>query len=366
MISIAEDKVAIQVQTYQENDDRIGIKDGKASVEHDFGPSHTLSAEVDWDTVSGASPTWDSASGASQAASLVKSDDGESDLSAFAYRNIKLEDKRNSIATLYTYRTPTMRNELSLGASYSKEEDFINTGVSAEYLMYTDRSKNRAFTFGGAFMKNEVEDRVEDVWNEFDLINGQIGITQIFNMTTSAKLNLFVMVEDGHLSNPYYNVPVRKKNEVGIYKYYLSRDNRPDKRVAGGISAQAVKQMNSTTTWHLSYRYYQDDWAVNSHTIESKSYHSIGRKFRLSPGFRYYNQGAANFFKAHDAADNFFDANDYATADHRLGDYDSWTVQFSVEYLHNNDLSINAVAGHQTQSTGLSFDWINAGVQYRY
>ncbi len=366
MVSVAENKVAIQVQSYQENDERIGIEDGKASIEYDFGPSHTLSTEVDWDTVSGASPTWDSSSGASQAASLVKNDDGENDLSAYRYQNSKLDDKRKSIATLYTYRTPTMRNELSLGLSYSKEEDFINTGISAEYLMYTDRSKNRAITVGAAFMKNKVEDRVESVWNEFDLSNIQVGITQVFNSRTSAKLNVFAMVEEGQLSNPYYTVPVRKQNEVGIFKYYLARDKRPSKRVAGGISSQVVRQMTGSTTWHLSYRYYQDNWSVNAHTLETKSYHNLGRKFRLSPGLRYYTQGSANFFKAHDADDNFFDVSDYASSDHRLGKYDSWTAQFSIDYLHSGDLSINTVVGHQAQSTGLSFKWVNFGVLYKY
>lgn len=37
LISLAEDKVAIQVQQYKENDERINISDGKLSVEHDFG-----------------------------------------------------------------------------------------------------------------------------------------------------------------------------------------------------------------------------------------------------------------------------------------------------------------------------------------
>lgn len=398
MISIAEDKVAIQVQEYQENDGRIDVSDGKLSIEHDFGPDHTLNAEVDWDTISGASPSWDSLTGASQ---TVESDavsgpspcinedgdyydlcrdtrelegivgDGHLDVDDLAYQNTSLNDKRHSVALLYTYRTPTKRNELSLGASYSKESDFINTGASAEYLMYTDRTKNRAVTAGVSLMKNEVLDYLESKWNTFDLINAQIGITQVFNSTMVAKFNVYYMSEDGHLSNPYFNV-IRRINviadplESAYFKNYLSRESRPDERTAGGISSQLAKTFPKGTSWQLSYRYYQDTWAVDSHTLESKSYHRVSDKFRLSPGLRYYKQGEANFFKAQDAEDNVFDETGYASADHRLGDYDSWTVQFATEYLQNSELTWNIVTGYQTQSSGLKFGWVNLGVQYKY
>ncbi|MBL4823345.1 MAG: DUF3570 domain-containing protein [Colwellia sp.] len=414
---LAENKVAIQVQQYKENDDRIDVNDGKFSIEHDFGPDHTVNVEFDWDSISGASPTWDSATGASAEAGsdaytgaspcvpeegenyydycrntrLVNGvvGDGNTDIDNFSYKKIVLKDHRNSLAFLYTYRTPTMRNELSLGASYSKEEDFINTGVSAEYLMYTDRSKNRAITVGAAYMKNEVYDYLGDKddhgeytlgarWNDFDLINGQIGISQVFDANTVAKFNIFYMYESGHLSNPYFNV-VRRINVIDAesdeystddlyFKYYLARESRPEQRRAGGISMQAVKSFNERNTWHTSYRFYQDSWGIQSHTFESKSYHHLSEKFRFSPALRYYNQSKASFFKAHDAAEgnNIFAENGYASADHRLGKYYSWTGQFGFEYLQTTKMTWNIVFGHQNQSSGLTFSWVNFGAQYKY
>ncbi len=399
LASLAENKVAIQIQQYQENDDRIDVQDGKLSIEHDLGPNHTINAEYDWDSISGASPAWDSLTGAS---STVSSDtvtgaspcvdedgnyyeycrdtrelpgiigDGSLKLNDYIYRNIDLKDRRNSLAVLYTYRTPTKRNELSIGASYSKEEDFKNTGISAEYLMYTDRTKNRAITVGMSFMKNDVLDYLENNWNNYDLINSQIGITQVFDINTVAKFNVYHMLEDGHLSNPYFNV-VRRVNvalEQGdaYFKYYLFRDFRPDRREATGISIQAAKTLNQKTSWQPSYRYYQDNWSVKSHTLESKSYHRINEKLRLSPGIRYYHQTAASFFKANDNKNNgnIFSESGYGTADHRLGDYDSWTFQFGVEYLHAENLTWNVVTGYQTQSSGLKFHWVNFGFQKKY
>ncbi len=400
--SVAEDKVAIQVQNYQENGDRVDIQDGKFSFEHDFGPDHTLNVEVDWDSISGASPTWDSKTGASQIVSSASVDsssgaspcideDGEYlcrdtyDLENSAggegykslnndeisYKTVTLEDHRDSIAFLYTFRTPVMRNEISVGASYSKEGDFINSGASAEYLMYTNRSKNTGLTIGASFMKNEVLDYIENQWNTYNLYNAQIGVTQVFNASMVAKINAYYMLESGHLSNPYFNV-VRRLNvsldesEPVNLKNYLFKDSRPNLRKAGGISAQLVSEINSHTQWHLSYRYYQDSWAVASNTLESKSLHALSNRFRFSIGLRYYQQDEASFFKAHDSADNIFDEHGYASADHRLGHYDSITGQLSLEFLQTSELTWNIVAGHQKQSSGLEFAWVNLGAQYHY
>lgn len=398
MIAVAENKIAIQFQEYQENDDRIDVQDGKLSLDHEFGTNHSVNMEYDWDTISGASPSWDSLTGASQtvtsdtvtgASPCIDEDggyyelcrdtreingivgDGFKDFSALDYKTTPLTDRRDAGSFLYTYRTPKQRNEISMGASYSKESDFKNTGASAEYLMYLDHSKNRSMTVGASFMQNEVFDYLEDQWNSFDLINTQIGLTQVINANSVGKASIYFMHEDGHLSNPYFNVVRRinvtlEESEPAFFKFYLSRDSRPDKRQAGGLSTQYVNMFSKGNTLHLSYRYYQDSWAVQSHTLEGKSFHNMGSKFRLGPVLRLYDQSAANFFKANDAADSVFDESGFATADHRLGDYTSWTAQLGVEYKQTKDMIWNITSGYQSQSSGLEFAWVNAGISYKY
>lgn len=105
---------------------------------------------------------------------------------------------------------------------------------------------------------------------------------------------------------------------------------------------------------------------MRSHTLEGKSYHDISSKFRIGPMLRLYDQSAANFFKANDASDNVFDEQGFASADHRLGDYTSWTAQFSLEYKQSSELVWNVTSGFQSQSSGLEFGWVNAGISYEY
>lgn len=398
MVAVAENKIAIQMQKYQENDDRIEVQDGKLSLDHAFGTNHLVNLEYDWDTISGASPSWDSLTGASQtvtsdtvtgASPCIDEDGGYYELcrdtreipgivgdgfigfDGLAYKNTGLTDRRDAGSMLYTYRTPKKRNEISMGASYSEESDFINTGASAEYLMYLDKGKNRSMTIGASFMKNEVFDYLEDHWNTFDLINTQIGISQVFNSHSVGKASIYFMNEDGHLSNPYFNV-VRRINvtaeatDPAYFKFYLSRDSRPDKRQAGGLATQYVNIVGNGTALHVSYRYYQDSWAVRSHTLEGKSFHDVGSKFRIGPVLRFYDQSAASFFKAHDAVDSVFDESGFATADHRLGDYTSWTAQLGIEYKQTKELIWNITSGYQNQSSGLEFGWVNAGISFQY
>lgn len=398
MAAVAQNRIAIQIQQYQENDDRIDVQDGKLTLDHNFGTNHVVAMEYDWDSISGASPSWDSVTGASQtvtsdavtgASPCINEDgdyyelcrdtreisgivgDGFTGFDALKYGTTALTDLRNAGSFLYTYRTPKKRNEISTGLSYSEESDFKNTGASAEYLMYLDKNKNRSMTVGASFMKNEVYDYLDDRWNSFDLINTQIGVTQVFNSSSVGKASIYFMSEDGHLSNPYFNV-VRRINvtaeasDPAYFKFYLSRDSRPEKRQAGGLVTQYVNMASKGNTLQLSYRYYQDSWAVRSHTLEGKSFHDIGAKFRLGPVLRLYDQSAANFFKANDAADNVFDESGFATADHRLGNYSSWTAQLGIEYKQTKDMIWNFTSGFQSQSTGLEFGWVNAGISYQY
>jgi len=398
MISLAENKVAVQAQYYQENDDRIEVQDGKLLFEHDFGTDHTINMEYDWDSISGASPTWDSVSGASQTENsdavsgpspCIDEDgnyydlcrdtrekdqllgDGHKQLDDFDYKNIKLSDKRDAISFLYTFRTPKRRNELNLGASYSKESDFENTGVSADYLMYMDHTKNRSLSVGASFMNNDVYDYLENKWESFDLVNAEIGFTQVINARAVGKVSLFYLEEDGHLSNPYFNVVrlinvMLEPSDPAHLKYYLARDSRPNNREAGGFAAQYSQALQPELAVQLSYRYYQDSWSVQSHTLEGRAFYDINEKFRIGPILRLYDQSAANFFKAHDASNNVFGEEGYASVDHRLGKYNSWTTQLRMDYRQSRATVWNVASGYQSQSSGLEFMWINFGIQYHY
>jgi hypothetical protein len=73
-----------------------------------------------------------------------------------------------------------------------------------------------------------------------------------------------------------------------------------------------------------SYRYMTDDWGVDSHTVEVRYRWNVGTSRYLQPHVRFYQQTAADFYRT-----VLFDGAPvpaFATADHRLGEFDGLTV----------------------------------------
>ena len=74
----------------------------------------------------------------------------------------------------------------------------------------------------------------------------------------------------------------------------------------------------------LSYRYMTDDWDIDSNTIEARYRFNFGANRYLQPHVRFYQQTAASFY------DTVLFAGvplpQYATADHRLGEFDGLTL----------------------------------------
>ena len=77
------------------------------------------------------------------------------------------------------------------------------------------------------------------------------------------------------------------------------------------------------------YRYYYDDWGVNSHTANVEVPIKISDKFTLYPSFRYYTQTAADYFAPYNeniSTDNYY------TSDYDLSKFNANQYGFGVSY----------------------------------
>ncbi|HIP46748.1 MAG TPA: DUF3570 domain-containing protein [Campylobacterales bacterium] len=63
-----------------------------------------------------------------------------------------------------------------------------------------------------------------------------------------------------------------------------------------GAVVEYTKAIGDKTAWHSSYRYYHDDWEIDSHTLNNKLYYELNTETTLGTGLRYYDQDAAYFF----------------------------------------------------------------------
>ena len=138
------------------------------------------------------------------------------------------------------------------------------------------------------FQSNRVKKRSNDVI---------VGVTQLVDPRTSVTLNATWGRTTGYISDPYKLVEKNVELLPGIFLSQTFGENRPgerDKWIALASLNRAFPTLRGAL--ETSYRYYRDTFGTSAHTVETAWFQRLGEKFILRPGFRLYQQGAADFY----------------------------------------------------------------------
>jgi hypothetical protein len=381
----AEDFVRVNVLQYDENDDRISVTAPSIEVNKEFGVDYTLNASLVGDALSGGTPIYvDTSSGAT----AYNGKGTGIQVSNIKKQNVQMTENRSNANISLTQRLEN-RDEISYGFSKSYESDYDANTLSLGYLLWADDSKNRSYDFGLSYSANEIlikdcdnnyvctanpddeDDDDEDDDDDHDghsgasakksssQINFEVGMTQIIDKNSLYKVGLFYSNEDGYLSNPYYTV-VRNNNGTTAD---VVAERRPDTRVAYGLNLKYIRAMSKNLTSHFKYKYYTDDWDINSHTIDIQNYYELNSKFTFGFGARFYSQSEANFYNA---STSYFTDQKYASHDDRLSDFSSTMLRGSVDFKYNDKINYNVGVSLYDQSTDLSATTLSLGVKYKF
>jgi hypothetical protein len=346
----SENYVSIEYLQYDESDDRISVSAPSIEVSYDFDTDYNLKASMMFDGISGATP------------SFLENTNGN------FYKGLqKFDDTRTAGSILLTSRFEN-RDELYTGFDYSKEEDYESFTPSMEYMHYTDKTHNTAINFGVSVGFNEIlvydaaSGASDNSHTEKSMsYNAQIGLTQVLTSESSMKLSLFMVSDDGYLTNPH-GIIVRDYN---TNKTKLGNENRPDTRNAYGFTGNYNRLLTDKVSLLSSYRFYKDDWDMTSHTIEVDTYMELSDDVTLGLGVRYYTQLEANFYNANI---DYFTTQKYASSDERLSKFDAFTYKASIDYKQNDTLSYNVGIQVYEQNTisNMSATAITVGVKYKF
>lgn len=368
MATYAEDYVSFEYLQYDENNNKTSVSAPSIEINKDFGVDYTLNVSLVVDAVSGATQTYyDAASGASAIDSRALGIDAND----VKFGNIEYDDKRVAGSVSFTTRFAN-RDELILGFNRSSESDFYSNEASAEYMHYLDDSKNQSVSFGVSYMANEILVRCDNTGvgrcdavsggsqrETADVINTQLSFHQVLDSTSYAKVAFFYIKEDGYLTNPYLNV-VRNNNGTSAD---IVGENRPDSKDAFGISLKYAKAFNDEFALQTYYRYYNDDWEIDSHTIDTDLYYEPNSDWVIKLGLRYYMQSQASFYKFED---DYFTNQEFASSDYRLSDFDAITYKTDFEYKFSDTFSYNVSLNYYDQSTNLSATYFMTGFKYKF
>jgi len=173
---------------------------------------------------------------------------------------------------------------------------------------------------------------------------GMLGVARVINRRTVARINYTLGSLEGYLTDPYKLISVTDNNGIEIERHF---ESRPDSRLRQSLYGALVHQLDNKDVIHLSYRYYWDDWDINSHTIDYRHRRNMMDGRYLEPHLRLYHQTAADFF--HHSLLYGEPLPQYASADYRLDEMTSvtlglkyghpaWggTLRFRLEYLYQS------------------------------
>ena len=403
----AEQSMSLHQMQYQEDDQRIKVADTSLGLKLDFGVDYSLDLSVGYDSVSGASPSWaiaepDNATvedWQDRKVKLLKAQQ-QTDQTLLGYINnderhyIKryaLTDVRKSVNSALTIRD-SYRNELTLGLSHSREKDYQSNGLSAAYLLFLDQYKNRSLNVGFSYLddktqvaRNSLEQTKflrEQLITEFGQIHVprqqkklsslglELGFTQVLSPSMTFDITLFGTKDSGYLSNHYLrivrHIDINDNDEVEPDEFFLAADSRPDERTSYGTKLSVAMQPWSWLTGQFSYRFYTDDWGINSHT----SYNSLS--FKVADGvfitqeFIWYQQSNATFYRNQNGSEHHFASTGYGSNDVRLGDFNAQTYSLALSYQFTKHWQLDLAANRYQQSNQFAATWLVAGINYKF
>ena len=273
----AEDAVRYKFQDYQESGGRIAVKVHGAAVEKDFGQSTHLKIEGVIDAITGATPNGQPAPAGSDQVPLSK-----------------LTERRKAWNAALSQQF--QRVNVAVGVANSRESDYVSNGWSLNTL--TDfNQKNTTLLVGVAGTDDDIRvfyqtERAKKRTN--DVV---VGVTQLLDPQTSLTFNVTWGRQRGYLADPYKLVQKEVEILPGLLLTRTFGENRPAERekwIALAVMNRAFPALHGAA--EASYRYYHDTYGTDAHTLDLSWFQQLGDKVILRPGFRFYDQSAANFY----------------------------------------------------------------------
>lgn len=236
----------------------------------------------------------------------------------------KVDLKANSSASsadtrLYPTLSWSMENEkkgttVGIGLSSSSEYDYQSFGGNVHFSLKTkDRSgeisaKMQVYLDQVNLIAPEelrgapgAQDHGSAARNTYA---GSLSYSQVINKQLQIAFLADVVQQSGYLSLPFHRVYFNDESP--------HQENLPSTRFKIPLGFRANYFAGDKIIIKTYYRFYTDDWGLNSHTANIEVPVKITPFFSVSPFYRFYNQTAIKYFapyKQHSPQDEFFTSN---------------------------------------------------------
>jgi len=232
---------------------------------------------------------------------------------------------------------------VGLTGGYSTEDDYeaINGGVELEF-----ENPSKTLTWrGGLGYSSDKLDPTEGGSTRFPLRISSAdrdswtmygGVSLVVNPMTVVQASVSYSDSDGYLSDPYKQAWIQSISNVVA-------DSRPDGKRAVAFTTRLrhkIEPLNAAV--HVDYRFHDDDWDIQSHTVEAAWYQRLNETWTVTPALRWYSQSQAFFYEPYYATAR---TDGFASSDYRLSPFGAlsgrvdvakaigaWNIAAGVEY----------------------------------
>jgi Protein of unknown function (DUF3570) len=299
----------------QPGSDRIRVKAPSLLVMKPLSSEWSMSGTYTTDSISGASPAYHTK----------------------ALRN--MHDQRHAVELSTTHYDAL--GTQTYGGSFSKELDYLSRGLFYSFTQSTE-DKNTTWNAGVSTNSDQINPTNHIVDNEtkqsLDFI---AGVTQVMGVYDIAQLQVGRYLGQGYFSDPY--------------KVF---DLRPRTRKHSTLMGKWNHHFESNqSTLRMSYRYYEDSWGIESHTLNMEWVKPLQNQWTVMPYLRLYTQSAASFFVNADNSGLPFPPNPpqdaiYYSEDQRMSAYGAHTYGFKVSKLIDPSTTLDLKLEQYQQRAG--------------
>jgi hypothetical protein len=349
--------VAYRVSSYEEDALDRGVLAAGSAERYDItihqlrlllpvGENYSLTLNSSYESMSGASP-WYTLSRANGSAAV-----------AMSGATISEQRRDFSVAGRRYLENGTVG--LSLAASHENDYDSLSGSVDVE-RHFNDNLTTLATGLG---FSDDALDPTQDpryirILDEDKRSQSAfISLSQIINRDSVLQTGLSLTHLSGYLSDPY------KLN-----------DRRPDSRTQWAWTTSWRQYLSGPdAALHADYRFYHDNFGIDSHTLDLAWHQNLGARLQVVPGLRYYSQSAADFFRP---TLDFSGTRPFQATDFRLSAYGAWSASLKVQVdIEDFVLSLSAERYRADDAYGtydgpaspalVAFNRVSLGVEYRF
>lgn len=285
-----------------------------------IGSKNDLLVSLEYETMSGASPIFYTPGPGDE---IIEVTSGAS-----------ITDERT--AASFNFRRFTDNGMFSITPAGSDENDYESYSVTTEY-QWDRNNNNTTYSIGAGYADDTVSATGQDLDEDKESKSLFAGVTQVLDAHSLLQLNLSLAEETGYLSDPY---------KLVLVDTTIVSDNRPRLREQTAFLMRYIKYIEEGASLHLAYRYYDDDWGIEAHTLETTWNQELSDNWLFSSNLRYYQQEKADFYAPFFAATR---ADGIYSSDFRLASYGSVLVGFKLEKTFSSNTSLDVSIEYYTR-----------------